>query len=199
MKYGRKIVELLLIPVVIVSLIGVTFVSAEAKGVPFGDLWDAFFGLRTRVDNHDAEIAELQSEIAALEATIETLEDQLETHTHDYSEITNTPDITALALPREPDYDSGWVFIERGSWKFFEHGLGLNVMVSVYGRVIIHGEEVHTIQENYGGDIFYVEEEGGIYKQRGFYWENEGSHLVVVRNGDEWRIAQFRVQIWKLD
>ena len=200
MKYGRKIVELLLIPVVIVSLIGVTFVSAEAKGIPFGDIWEAIFGLRTRVDNHDAEIAELQSKIADLEDTIETLEGQLETHTHDYSEITSTPNITALALTRKPDYDSGWVGIDRYSSRKFNHGLGLDVMVYVYGRSI--WEPIFTSQHSYGSDVWWEIQEG-LYIINGFYWINSGQYLTVTRNEDIWGagcgLEEFRVLIWKLD
>jgi len=133
--------------------------------------------------------------MAALEAAIETLEDQIETHTHDYSEITNTPDVTGLALTRKPDYDSGWVKIDQTKW--FEHGLGLNVLVHVYGRGVNH-EQFYTTQEGYGGDFYFPEEEG--LHGRGFYWENNGSGLIVIRNKDDWSLSNaVRVQIWKLD
>ena len=144
MNYSRKIVGLVLIPVVIASMIGATFVSAEVKGKPFDELWEAVFGLQTRVDNHETNISQLKSTIAALEDRIETLEAQLETHTHDYSEITNTPslpteeDIIALikehALNTDPDYDSGWKSIPVGQSISLQHGLGLNVLVYAYGK-----------------------------------------------------------------
>ncbi|MFB0504790.1 MAG: PspA/IM30 family protein [Candidatus Bathyarchaeia archaeon] len=144
MNYSRKIVGLVLIPVVIASMIGATFVSAEVKGKPFDELWEAIFGLQTRVDDHETNITQLKSTIAALEDRIETLEAQLETHTHDHSEITNTPslpteeDIIALikehALNKAPDYDSGWKSIPVGQSITLQHGLGLNVLVYAYGK-----------------------------------------------------------------
>lgn len=206
MNYSRKIVGLVLIPVVIASMIGATFVSAEVKGKPFDELWEAVFGLQTTVDDHETNITQLKSTIAALEDRIETLEAQLETHTHDYSEITNTPslpieeDIIALikehALNKAPDYDSGWKSIPVGQSITLQHGLGLNVLVYAYGKT---GGDVlppYTTQYSYG--VWHINPDD-THLDQGFYWTNHGEYINVHRNIHDLSLRKgVRVLIWKI-
>jgi len=93
----------------------------------------------------------------------------------------------------EPDYDSGWEFISRGTSEEFPHNQGTtNVLVYIVGYNPSASPYIHQI--NYGGETT-----GSGLLHYGAYWHDlTTTSLYVTRNynSDVWQYV--RVMIWKI-
>lgn len=97
-----------------------------------------------------------------------------------------------------PDYDSGWISIDQGEVKTFEHNLGGepdNYVVDLQFKDTDGGYGVNQV--HYGGEEYiYFFPEGGLVR-KGTYWRNlTDEYVLVKRKADDYRADQVRVRIW---
>jgi len=92
----------------------------------------------------------------------------------------------------QPDYDSGWIILERGeSYRIF-HDLGMEVFVYIIGEY----EGLFTHQIFMGSENYNTTEE---FKRKGVLWKNYGSYIQIKRMNGDYYYPKARVYLWKIN
>lgn len=189
-KIDTRTLSLILIAL-IGGVIGGYISNASIKDNEIEGLSNAFIA---QLDSKDTEIAALSDTMSSLEEQIS----QLEASAADPVIGFNTP-----------DYDSGWIEIESGSYVDLNHNLGTtNLFVYLIGGSNFNEYDIH--QNDYGGDIYRVpvidfDENGQSYysdfdhHMEGVNWRTYGENTIRISRMDadaSW--PRFRVLLWFL-
>lgn len=90
-----------------------------------------------------------------------------------------------------PDYDSGWITVNKGDTVRLQHGLGLDVFVYILGKYptpFTHQIYMGSEKYNQTGDM----------REEGVTWKNYGPYIHVKRMSDDALYSQIRVYAWKI-
>lgn len=189
-KIDTRTLSLVLIAL-IGGVIGGYIFNATIKDNEIESLSNAFIA---QFDSKDTDIVALSDTMSSLEEQISQLE-----------AIVADPVIGF----NTPDYDSGWMEIESGSYVDVNHNLGTtNLFVYLIGGSIFNDYDVH--QNNYGGDLYRVPvidfDENGQgyysdfdYHKSGVHWSTYGENTIrISRKNNDASWPRFRVLLWVL-
>jgi len=123
----------------------------------------------------ETKIVELNASLVYLQSRVETLESQM----------------LPQGFMREPAYDSGWVHIEPGHDRCFNHNLNAtNVLVYLIGND--PGSSPYIHQWDYGGELTAG-------KYYGAYWYDlTETSIYVHRHGQDENWDYVRIMLWKI-